>query len=75
MVSGLHAHILVGIWKSRKWKWKQKWKTEMETCTVVSNHWTGFGLSQTTSFGVGQKLNMLIQPINCSWAGSGSFLE
>jgi len=37
MVSGLHAHILVGIWKSRKRKWKQKWKTDMETCTVVSN--------------------------------------
>jgi len=33
---------------------------------VVSNYWTG--LTQTTSFSVGQKLNVLIQAINCSWA-------
>ena len=55
-------------------------ETEMETetenwngnsCTVVSNHWIGF--TQTTSFSVGQKLNMLIQPITCSWALSGIF--
>jgi len=38
---------------------------------VVSNHWTG--LTQTTSFSVGQKLNLLIQPINCSWASSSTF--
>jgi len=41
------------------------------SCMVVSNHWTG--LTQTTSFGVGQKLNIFIQPINCSRAWSGIF--
>jgi len=34
--AGLLREFLLGIWKSRKWKWKRKWKTEM-----VSNHWTG----------------------------------
>jgi len=37
---------------------------------VVSNYWTR--LTQTTSFSVGQKLNMLIQPIT-SWAWPGLF--
>ena len=45
---------------------KQEMETEEEnwnenSCTVVSNHWTG--LTQTPSFSAGQKLNMLIQPI------------
>ena len=59
-------------------KQEMEMETEMETenwnrnsCMVVSNHWTG--LTQTTSFGVGQKLNIFIQPINCSRAWSGIF--
>jgi len=34
------------------------------SCTVVSNRWTG--LTQIPTFSVGQKLNMIIQPITCS---------
>jgi len=59
-------------------KQEMEMETEMETemenwngnsCTVVSNHWTE--LTQTPTFSVGQKLNLLIQPITCSWAWSG----
>ena len=46
-------------------------KLKWNSCMVVSNHWTG--LTQTTSFSVGQKLNVLIQFITCSWAWSGIF--
>ena len=38
------------------------------SCTVVSN--TGLDSSKLPVY-VGQKLNMLIQPITCSWAWSG----
>ena len=62
-----------GIWKWKWWwkqKWKRRWRTEMETLhqARVSNHWTG--LTQTS---VGQKLNVLIQLITCSWTWSGVF--
>jgi len=59
-------------------KQEMEMETEMETqmenrngnsCMVVSNHWTG--LTQTTSFSVGQKLNVLTQSINCSQTWSG----
>ena len=40
-------------------------ETEMENkWKLCLNHWSG--LTQTTSFSVGQKLNVLIQPITGS---------
>ena len=45
---------------------KLKWRN---SCMIVSNHWTGLTNLQTPSFRT--KLNVLIQPITCSWAWSG----
>jgi len=61
---------------------KQEMEMEMEmemedwngnSCMVVSNHWTG--LTQTTSFSVGQKLNCLFSLLIAHEPGQASFFE
>ena len=66
VVWSLLFSVLVTTWSGHV----EKQEMEMEnwignSCTVVD--WT----HPNPSFSVGQKLNVLIQPITCSWAWSG----